>query len=219
MVMVRRWFERSLAGGPLLLSDRAEHTMAMPSIRRRWTAADVREMQDESRAWPRYELLNGELLVTPAPGVAHQYAVTELVVILAPYVEHVGLGRVLTSPSDIELLAESVMQPDVFVVPADTEFSDPPKWSDVKSLSLAIEILSPSSGRTDRVLKRDFYLEHRVAEYWIVDLDGRVVERWMPERVRPVILRDELHWAPAPGEPLVIDLTAFFVRATGKRVL
>lgn len=193
--------------------------MAMPSIRRRWTAADVREMQDESRAWPRYELLNGELLVTPAPGVAHQCAVTELVVILAPYVEHVGLGRVLTSPSDIELLAESVMQPDVFVVPADTEFSDPPKWSDVKSLSLAIEILSPSSGRTDRVLKRDFYLEHRVAEYWIVDLDGRVVERWLPERVRPVILRDELHWAPAPGEPLVIDLTAFFVRATGKRVL
>lgn len=193
--------------------------MAMPSIRHRWTAADVREMQDESRGWPRYELLNGELLVTPAPGVYHQFAVAELMSWLGPYVARVGLGRVLASPSDIELLPESVMQPDVFVVPASTEFSDPPKWSDITSLTLAVEILSPSSVRTDRIEKRDFYLGHGVAEYWVVDLDGRAVERWLPERARPEVLRAELRWSPVTTESLVIDLTEFFVRVTGKRVL
>jgi len=195
--------------------------MVMPPIRRRWTAADVREMQDESRAWPRYELLHGELLVTPAPSVSHQRAVRELFLILAPYAGHVGLGETLISPSDIELRPESVMQPDVFVVSAGTEFSEPPKWSDIKSLVLAIEILSPSSLRVDRVEKRDFYLEHGVAEYWVVDLDGRLVERWTPARATPDVIRDQLSWSPSltRNEALVIDLPEFFVRVTGKRSL
>ena len=54
----------------------------MPAIRRRWTTAEVRSLMDESRAWPRYELIGGELLVTPAPRGTHQLVVVELVVLL-----------------------------------------------------------------------------------------------------------------------------------------
>ena len=69
----------------------------------------------------------------------------------------------------------------VFVVPTGIPTAGPAAaWSDVKSLLLAVEILSPSSLRTDRVVKRDFYLANGVAEYWIIDLEARVLERWTP---------------------------------------
>jgi Uma2 family endonuclease len=190
----------------------------MPSIRRRWTVSQVRELTDETRPWPRYELIDGELLVTPSPGFRHQFAVSELAFILRSHVERNPVGAVLLSPSDLELRTETITQPDVFVVPAGTRAAgDQLQWSDVKSLLLAIEVLSPSSLRADRVVKRDLYLEHGVAEYWIVDLDARVVERWTPSQATPEIVRDRLAWSPGAGEPLVIDLRALFERVTGKR--
>src|SRR5687768_11793728 len=88
---------------PLHPSSAAEQTMSMPASARRWTADEVRAMQDESRAWPRYELIDGELLVTPAPRPVHQRAVFRLARALAAYVETNELGEVWTSPADIEL--------------------------------------------------------------------------------------------------------------------
>ena len=191
--------------------------MAMPAIRRRWTAADVRALTSEERAWPRYELIDGELLVTPAPRTAHQYAVMEMWDVLNRYLETVPVGSVLTSPSDLELAPDTITQPDVFIVPLDTVLAgDVMQWPDVKSLLLAVEILSPSSLRTDRITKRDFYLAHGVEEYWIVDLEARVVERWRPLAETPEILRDRIVWTPREGAALVIDLPAWFLRVERK---
>lgn len=189
--------------------------MGMPGLARRyWTAEDVRALMDESRHWPRYELLDGELLVTPAPNKPHQLAVTAMVALLAPYCDREALGVALVSPADIELVPESIMQPDVFVVPeAIIGKSASSGWQDVTSLLLAVEVLSPSTQRQDRVRKRDFYLANGVREYWILDLDARIVEGWRPNSERPSIHRDEITWHPAgAASPLRIDLKAFFER-------
>jgi len=187
--------------------------MVMPAIaRRRWTAADVRALMDERRPWPRYELLDGELLVTNAPTAAHQIAVASLLVLLRACCERGQIGEALASPADIVLAPESITQPDLFVVPgACIPANEPFAWQHVTQLLLAVEVLSPSTMRDDRIRKRDFYLAHGVAEYWIVDLDARVVERWVPEQDRPDIDREELRWHPAgTGTPFVLDVERYF---------
>lgn len=191
----------------------AEQTMGMPALsKHRWTASDVRALMDESRHWPRYELLDGELLVTNAPSAAHQWAVSELLHLLRSYLEREPVGVALVSPADIELAPESITQPDVFVVPTDVIPTHAPlQWPNVKALRLAIEVLSPSTMRDDRVRKRDFYLANHVDEYWIVDLDARVFERWTPQNERPDIRRDELLWRPRGAQSsFQLDVRAFF---------
>jgi Uma2 family endonuclease len=184
---------------------------------RHWTTANVRELTQEDRPWPRFELLDGELLVTPAPPGPHQTAVGELLLLIAPYAAHRQLGDTLMSPSDIELRTGTIVQPDVFVAPKGfAPTGRTPEWSDISSLLLAVEVLSPSSLRTDRVLKRDFYLTNHVEEYWIVDLDARVIERWRPAQETPELRRDTLAWSPRGGEPLVIDIDALFSRIDAK---
>lgn len=183
----------------------------MPAIRRRWTAADVRELTVEDRPWPRYELIDDELLVTPAPRNRHQLAVTDLWREFDTHLRTTTTGLAITSPSDLELKEGTVVQPDVFVVPGDAPFAGGPwEWSDVKSLLLAVEILSPGSLRTDRTTKRDFYLANGVEEYWIVDLDARVFERWLPSSETPELLREFIVWTPRGGEQLTIDLLKWF---------
>ena len=202
---------------PLPMPSFAEQTMAMPALRRHWTTADVRALTREDRPWPRYELIDGELLVTPAPRSPHQQAAFELCVILDAYVTREGLGLAMLSPSDLELRPGTITQPDVFVIPAETTIAeDIIQWPDVKSLHLAIEVLSPSSLRTDRVTKRDFYLDAGVEEYWIVDMEARVIERWTPRQETPHLLRDRLEWAPRGRQPLIIDLPVFFSRVDEK---
>lgn len=173
-------------------------------------------MQDESNPAPRYELVDGELLVTPSPQPVHQRAIFALARQIDDHVKAHGLGTVFMSPADLELEPGTVLQPDVFVVPAGTE--PLMSWRAVGSLLLAIEVLSPSSVRTDRGPKRRLYQRVGVPEYWIVDTDARLVERWRPEDDHPEILDERLDWNPAgaPG-PLVIDLPGLFARAHGER--
>jgi Uma2 family endonuclease len=191
--------------------------MAMPAMRRRYTANDVRELTHEHRPWPRYELIDGELLVTPAPRLPHQMVCTELLMVLDPYLANTRIGVAMLSPSELELEPGTITQPDVFVLPAGQPIAGPiVQWSDIKSLLLAIEVLSPSSLRTDRITKRDFYLANGVAQYWIVDVDSRVVERWLPASETPALYRDAITWTPRDGEPLMVDLVALFARVHAK---
>lgn len=199
--------------GSLQPGEGAEQTMAMPNVQRHWRAADVRALMDESRHWPRYELIDGELLVTPAPGNRHQLAIAELVSLLKDYVDRLELGAVFLSPADLELVAETIVQPDVFVVPRSPDPDRPltDGWTQVKSLLLAVEVISPSSMRTDRVTKRDFYLGAGVPEYWVMDLDARVIERWTPVHENPTIARDVLSWQPeGASDALRLDVAALF---------
>lgn len=189
------------------------HIMGMPAVaRHHWTAADVRALIDDERHWPRYELLGGELLVTPAPDPRHQLIVGQLFIQISAYCDREQIGVAFMSPADIELVPESIMQPDLFVVPNDTIPAEPPmRWSHVRRLLLTVEVLSPSSVRQDRVLKRDFYLAHGVEYYWIVDADARVFECWTAHNERPTIVRDRLTWKPHGARTeFALDLPSFF---------
>jgi Uma2 family endonuclease len=203
----------------LPFSRTAEQTMGMPELapemvpRRGWTAAQVRDLIDESRPAPRYELIDGELLVTPSPGAPHQIAVSLIWDALHSYVRREGVGMAIVSPADIELVPENITQPDVFVVPSHIP-GDPDKgvtWADIKTLVLVVEILSPSSVHNDRIVKRDFYMNAGVPEYWIVDLDARIVERWVPTSNTPQISVALLSWQPAGAQsPLLVNLEHLF---------
>ena len=190
--------------------------MGMPATARFWTLEEVREMQDADRAWPRFELIDGELLVTPSPTRAHQHAVREILSLLTPYVQYHALGVVEVSPADIRLTPRTIVQPDVFVSPL-VNGRTSLDWRDTTSLLLAVEILSPSSVRADRVTKRRFYARHSVDEYWVVDLDTRIIERTRRGEDRPEILDQDLTWAPAgAAEPLVIHLHGLFAAIYGE---
>src|SRR5581483_10973199 len=147
--------------------------MAMPAVRRRWTLREVRQLIAESeRATPRYELVDGELLVTPSPAFAHQRVVARLLVALGQYLAGRDIGEALPSPFDVELEEESLVQPDIFVLPVgEARRLAAPGFRPAHELILAIEVLSPSSARHDRVRKRPLFQRH-VPEYWIVDIDA-----------------------------------------------
>ena len=160
----------------------------------------------------RYEVIGGELFVTPAPNFRHQDAVLKLLLRLVPFVETQRLGYALMAPADIEFDEEDMVQPDAFVGPL-VAGRLPTKWSEIKSLLLAIEVLSPSTARADRTVKRRLYQRAAVPEYWIVDVEARLVERWRRADERPEILTEMLTWHPAgASEPLVIDLPAMFLK-------
>ena len=86
----------------------------------------------------------------------------------------------------------------------------PRGWQEITHLLLAIEVLSPATAARDRGVKRRLYQRHS-DEYWIVDLDARLIERWRPGDERPEILDGTLTWQPpGAGAPLTVDLPAFF---------
>lgn len=189
----------------------AKHIMAMPAVPgRRWSLREVRQLIEEAPlATPRYELVDGELLVTPSPAALHQSAVGLLLAMLVPYVRKHLIGVAYTSPFDVELEPESLVQPDVFVAPtreARRLITEMP----ARTLLLAVEVISPSSARYDRVTKRALYQRH-VSEYWVIDLNARLVERCVPNDDRPEITVDTLVWQPAgASEPFTLDLGSYF---------
>ena len=188
--------------------------MGMPALRHHWSADQVRALIDQSPThWPRYELMRGELIVTPAPGGVHQVAVARIHALLIEYLGREPVGVALASPADIQLHPDTIAQPDIFVVPRKPK-SDPDHqftWADISSLLLSVEVISPSSITTDRVEKRDYYMSAGVPDYWVVDVEARVIERWNPDRATPVVERRAMNWRPAGARtPLLIELTGLF---------
>jgi Uma2 family endonuclease len=157
----------------------------------------------------RHELLDGVYVVSPNPTLRHQRAVMELYHRLAPALE--GHADLLLFPlsGDIVLAPRTVVVPDLFLIPK------PPSvnvhWRDVARPLLAVEVLSPGTAGRDRGIKRRLYQEAGVPEYWIVDLDSRLVERWRPDDERPEILSETLVWQLSDSAaPFELDLIAFF---------
>ena len=191
--------------------------MGMPATRqRRWTRAEVLDLIERNPLQtPLYEVVDGELFVSPSPRPIHQFAVGELLFALMIYCRTTGIGEALTSPSDTELEPDTLVQPDVYVVPQD-EGLRMRSVGTGRRLLLAAEVLSLSSQRADRGRKRLLY-QRTVPLYWIVDLDARAVESWLPDSSEPTILRDRLEWHPSgAATAFTLDLPAYFARVFGE---
>jgi Uma2 family endonuclease len=183
--------------------------MVMPALVPRYTAKEIRRFPDKR---VRYEVIRGELFVTPAPGLRHQHAVLELALLLKEYVDRHDLGTVVVAPFEVELTGDSAVQPDVLVILAERASRLTPKRL-MGAPSLAVEVISYTSKRTDRLQKRQLYQEEGVPEYWVVDPDLRRVERWRPGDVAPEVLTERVMWRPVEDGPaLEIDLEALFAR-------
>lgn len=184
--------------------------MSMPRVHRRWTVADLQHLPDDGR---RYEVIDGELYVTPAPALKHQAAVGVLHRLLADHLDRHRVGYAFVAPADVTFSQRRCVQPDLLVMPL-LRGRRPERFEDVGHLLLAVEVLSPTTARADRVAKRTVYREEGVDEYWIVDLDARAIERSTPADPRVEVIADRLTWLP-PGaaERLVIDVAAYFRRA------
>lgn len=139
--------------------------------RDRITYADYLLLPEESR----YEVLEGDLRMVPAPGYRHQRVVGRIHLVLAGKVEAKGLGEVNIAPFDVILAEDAVVQPDVLVVLAEHLGVIAPEG--VRGApDLVVEVLSPATAQRDQVIKRRLYGRHGVREYWIVDPDTLTVE-------------------------------------------
>lgn len=126
------------------------------------TREDLDAMPDDGN---RYELIDGEIVMSPAPRPRHQYVVVELIVQLyAACPEHL---RVSTAPFDVVLGKHDILEPDVLVLDPDD--------ADDRGLNaaplLVVEVLSPTTRRRDLTVKKRIYERSGVAAYWVVDVE------------------------------------------------
>lgn len=156
----------------------------------------------------RYELLEGSLIVTPAPSLQHQIVATRLAALL---LDAVGDEAHVVAVGAIQRGDNTQLQPDLLVLPA----SYPPttNWRDVHGWWLAVEVMSPSSRVYDREVKRAAYLALGVEEYWLVDLRTLSIEVWKPGEATGVIVSNVLEWRPRSiSRTVVLDLANVFLR-------
>lgn len=177
-----------------------------------WTVDMLREFPRDGN---RYELVDGVLLMTPAPRPHHELVRHRLLRWLHLYVaSHAPEMGVFASESEITWgERKTYLQPDVYVTP-EAELLG--QWTDVRSLILTVEVLSPSSVEHDRVSKRPVYQRQNVGTYWIVDIEARTVEVWHPEDDAPRVERDVLRWQVRPDSPMLeIPLAEVFAGIPG----
>ena len=122
----------------------------------------------------RYELLNGDLMMVPAPNRKHQRVLGRLHIELGRFTQEHGLGEVYVAPFDVVLSDTDVVQPDLLFISRAREHTITDE--NVRGApDLAIEVLSPSTADRDVGYKHDLYSRHGVLEYWIVDPMGQTV--------------------------------------------
>ncbi|MGH7614311.1 MAG: Uma2 family endonuclease [Gemmatimonadales bacterium] len=159
----------------------------------------------------RHELLDGVHVVTPAPRYLHQRALGELEALLRSTLAGRNDLEILRSPADIVLGPKSLVQPDLFVIRRATGVRIQ-RWADVGVPLIAVEVLSETTASRDRGTKRRVYQRAGVSEYWIVDLESRIVERWRPGDERPEVIDAVLRWALPSGAAGEVDAIRFFAK-------
>jgi Uma2 family endonuclease len=161
--------------------------MSAPQIEL-FTAADYREMPDDGK---RYQLVEGELIMAPAPNTFHQHVSRNLLRILDNHLLRHPIGTVLGAPCDVYLDEHNVFQPDVLYVTR--EHAARIRDDGIHGApDLVVEILSPSSAGIDR-RKRAHFAAAGTVEFWQIDPALRQIQRFVfgENATKPVALIDE----------------------------
>jgi Uma2 family endonuclease len=172
----------------------------------RWTRKHLERLPDDGN---RYEVVRGELFVTPAPSTMHEELLRVLSIRLRDYVEPRGLGLVYAGRTAVAF-EDSEVQPDIVVRARVKPL--PRKWEDMPIPLLVVEILSPETRRRDLGAKRDLYMNAGVAEYWIVDAISRTIRVIRADGEREV--NEHHEWVPSGADaPLLLDVRVLFREA------
>ena len=193
----------------LLFHPDAEHHMGMPAAQANWTVDMLDALPDDGQ---RYEIIDGELFVTPAPSDVHQLVASAFHRRVHEYLRPGSIARAMISPADVRKgdRRRNRVQPDVFAVRL-VDGSRPPYPYGLADLLLAIEVESPSNPLYDYHVKRALYLSNGVPEYWVVNTEARVVSRWRSGDERGDVLSRGIDWhAPGMATPLTMDLPDLF---------
>ncbi len=144
----------------------------MSAVEVKYTYQDLRSTPDNGN---RYELFEGDMIVSPAPTTPHQNTLLNIALITSGFVRGHDLGKVFVAPCDVYFRDDTVVQPDLFYVSSD-------RFSIIKEdyvegpPDLVAEVLSPTSVERDRGYKFKLYAEAGVKEYWVADYEKRMLQ-------------------------------------------
>ena len=184
--------------------------MGMATQTSSWTLAELHRLPDDGN---KYELVYGELFVTPPPSPSHEEIIAILLPLVIRYVERWKLGRVYTARAVVRAL-ESEVEPDIMVRSIAPSTED---WTKLPIPMFVIETASKSTRRRDRGKKRQFYLDLGVQEYWVVDRETRSIQVVHPG-IDDSVEHQSVSWHPnGADEPLVVDVAKLFREPLGDR--
>jgi Uma2 family endonuclease len=205
--MVQRRVALSSARARARALAEEDAVMAVSIKTKKWTLAELHRLPDDGN---KYELVRGELFVTPPASDEHETIAAMLGEILVPYVRAHRLGHVYR-PRAVLRYSGSEVEPDLMVRRAHPDRrGDDSDWTRAPTPILVVEILSEFTRRRDREDKRSLYLDAGVEQYWIVDPEDRcitVVRLDAPD----VVSTDDVTWHPTgASQPLSFGVGAIF---------
>ena len=147
--------------------------MALPA-KVRYLAEDIWDAPEDGN---RYEVIDGELVVTPAPSWDHQNSVGELFVVLRTHVRRNNLGWCVAAPTGVVLDRHSGVEPDILFISRERGSIISKRGVD-GAPDLVVEALSPSTESRDRGIKLRAYAAAGVPHYWLLDVTRRALEAY-----------------------------------------
>ena len=138
---------------------------------KRWTYEDYYQLEDDQR----YEIIDGNLLMAPAPDTWHQDWSRELSMLLVTHVKRHKLGKVFIAPVDVVLDEANTVEPDIVFI-ASASLGIIQRRAIFGTPELLVELISPSSVRRDRYDKKELYARFGVREYWLGDPANKSLE-------------------------------------------
>jgi Uma2 family endonuclease len=172
----------------------------------------VEDYQNLPETGPRYQLVEGDLLVAPAPNRHHQEILGNLHFLIRAYLDEHPVGKIYATPFDVHLDDLNVLQPDLLFVSRE-RYSILTERGASGAPNLVVEILSPSTARLDLDRKKKLYARHGVVEFWAIVPETRQVQiyRLQEKPERPTAIHEQIDEFQSPLLPgLTISASRIF---------